>query len=425
MLARLLRSTLAQQHGGERGLIASAARIAELSGQLDTICSSYASVDRSSDVLQPSCARENVSEARTSSHAQATTSARHGFDSLTASKHWSQLQQLRAYGYRQPKPRFSLPGPIADLVAERIRVKRKAAPAAPPVPKLEPRPLQDTSVRVGCIATKAGMTQEWDEHGVRVPLTVLFIDDCQVRAGDLPWVGALTGQHGRSLKGVCSGHWAVIAAARASGARQRGRSMQRCAAARASSCSQDAATWRAMSCCRGDWQHRNWDRRTGLLRRRQRCTRCGGTAAHACGNCACRKQPDSLQHGFPGPSSVPYGQLLLWLAAGCARPGLGLRPHRSTRGFDYGQHGPPLRRLARLATTAFPHAAFCLPTGCGRQDPRGARVHGAPAGGGAQAAKVHVAVGGGLVSQGGGGAHENNTVLRHHALLLAININIT
>lgn len=35
--------------------------------------------------------------------------------------------------------------------------------------------------RVGCLAYKAGMTHEWDEHGVRVPLTVLWIDDCQVR----------------------------------------------------------------------------------------------------------------------------------------------------------------------------------------------------------------------------------------------------
>ncbi|KXZ41646.1 hypothetical protein GPECTOR_343g86 [Gonium pectorale] len=50
----------------------------------------------------------------------------------------------------------------------------------PPPPILEKRPMQDASRRVGCIATKAGMTQEWDEHGARIPLTVLWIDECQV-----------------------------------------------------------------------------------------------------------------------------------------------------------------------------------------------------------------------------------------------------
>lgn len=37
--------------------------------------------------------------------------------------------------------------------------------------------------RTGVIAVKAGMTQEWDEWGQRVPLTVLWIDDCEVRVG--------------------------------------------------------------------------------------------------------------------------------------------------------------------------------------------------------------------------------------------------
>ena len=36
--------------------------------------------------------------------------------------------------------------------------------------------------RCGVLAVKAGMTHEWDQWGARVPLTVLWIDDCQVRS---------------------------------------------------------------------------------------------------------------------------------------------------------------------------------------------------------------------------------------------------
>ena len=34
--------------------------------------------------------------------------------------------------------------------------------------------------RAGAIAVKVGMTQEWDQWGVRLPLTVLWIDNCEV-----------------------------------------------------------------------------------------------------------------------------------------------------------------------------------------------------------------------------------------------------
>lgn len=34
--------------------------------------------------------------------------------------------------------------------------------------------------RAGIVAVKAGMTQEWDHWGVRIPLTVLWVDECQV-----------------------------------------------------------------------------------------------------------------------------------------------------------------------------------------------------------------------------------------------------
>lgn len=34
--------------------------------------------------------------------------------------------------------------------------------------------------RTGLLAIKAGMTQEWDEWGKLIPLTVLWIDECEV-----------------------------------------------------------------------------------------------------------------------------------------------------------------------------------------------------------------------------------------------------
>jgi 50S ribosomal protein uL3 len=34
--------------------------------------------------------------------------------------------------------------------------------------------------RTGLLVIKCGMTREWNEHGVAVPLTVLWVDDCQV-----------------------------------------------------------------------------------------------------------------------------------------------------------------------------------------------------------------------------------------------------
>ena len=42
------------------------------------------------------------------------------------------------------------------------------------------------SRRSGLIAVKAGMTHAWDEHGARIPLTVLWVDSCQVTDHDKP-----------------------------------------------------------------------------------------------------------------------------------------------------------------------------------------------------------------------------------------------
>lgn len=72
--------------------------------------------------------------------------------------------------------------PLPPAIEEAIN-KALAANVKPPLPEVspvQPRQMAFQSRRSGLIAIKAGMTQEWDEYGVRVPLTVLWVDDCQV-----------------------------------------------------------------------------------------------------------------------------------------------------------------------------------------------------------------------------------------------------
>ena len=78
------------------------------------------------------------------------------------------------------RPIFKMPEEVKKIVEGKVSAAAKQRIPQLEVQPLAPRTMAPTSRRVGCIAVKAGMTQEWDEWGVRVPLTVLFVDDCQV-----------------------------------------------------------------------------------------------------------------------------------------------------------------------------------------------------------------------------------------------------
>ncbi|KDD73072.1 ribosomal protein L3 [Helicosporidium sp. ATCC 50920] len=68
---------------------------------------------------------------------------------------------------------------FAQAATESASSERGAGEASSSFPPA-PGPLSPLTRRSGVIAIKAGMTQEWDSWGVRVPLTVLWIDNCQV-----------------------------------------------------------------------------------------------------------------------------------------------------------------------------------------------------------------------------------------------------
>lgn len=85
-----------------------------------------------------------------------------------------------------PQPRMKL-----QLVKDDRPLRPWEVPREPKVvelPKsalsLEKRERQQGSRRSGLLAVKCGMTCEWTEWGERLPLTVLWIDDCQARCRD-------------------------------------------------------------------------------------------------------------------------------------------------------------------------------------------------------------------------------------------------
>lgn len=86
-----------------------------------------------------------------------------------------QQQPWRGFSTR-PLVNPTMPPALATVITEHAAI-RAERPSPPP---LEPRPLTFESRRSGAIAIKAGMMQDWDEYGVRVPLTVLWVDECMV-----------------------------------------------------------------------------------------------------------------------------------------------------------------------------------------------------------------------------------------------------
>ena len=95
--------------------------------------------------------------------------------------HFANMLPRRHYRGVQPDYTHTMPQELRELINSAAQIKTER-PGPPP---LEPRQLTFESRRSGIIAVKAGMTQEWDEYGVRVPLTILWIDDCQVRCYSL------------------------------------------------------------------------------------------------------------------------------------------------------------------------------------------------------------------------------------------------
>ena len=93
-----------------------------------------------------------------------STSGRHGTAVEAAATGLLSLQN-RLWGRHQQQRGYAEPA---------------LAPPPPEAVPLESRELSPETLRSGVIAVKVGMTQEWDHWGARIPLTVLWIDDCQV-----------------------------------------------------------------------------------------------------------------------------------------------------------------------------------------------------------------------------------------------------
>lgn len=95
------------------------------------------------------------------------------------------LEQRRYYRMKQPwqhLPSRVLPDKIREIIENKL-AERAANRIPDPVITLPeaPRELTPNTRRCGLVGMKVGMTHEWDEHGALVPLTVIWVDKCQVR----------------------------------------------------------------------------------------------------------------------------------------------------------------------------------------------------------------------------------------------------
>lgn len=86
-----------------------------------------------------------------------------------------------------PQPRMKLQLVKSDRPLRPWEIPREPKPVDLPKTALtlETRERQPGSRRSGLLAVKCGMTCDWTEWGERIPLTVLWIDDCQARRRDL------------------------------------------------------------------------------------------------------------------------------------------------------------------------------------------------------------------------------------------------